>query len=633
MRNDRTRHPVAVRLRCLLLVLLCCLAGITAGAPAAVADHGGKHAAYGPPKPPPEEWAKGGDVAGIDAQDHWCVMDFGATDGACKPAEAGDLPGTIGICEGADGSAARNCSEGGRQRYEESRLEKWRKAYDQEQGNFDKLNTYVTACVEKGGIFQVCLQEGEDKYTWDTKNPVTWAMGKVGEMTSDALQEAARYIGKAVVWLLAEFAKIFNSSSTINLSKTGIDSATALMTTLSLAVATFLLLLQFGKVALSQRGEPAATAVVGLTKWAAISSVYMLATQTALTWSDAVSTWIINYTFDGGGSGEADATEAMQHQLGTLFGGLITGGGGAATVGTALITGEGVAAAAVGVVIVVGIICILAIAALWLEVLLRQAGIMILVAAMPVVLAGQLSDSTQEWWPKARNALIALILMKPMIVLCLAIGFGTMAQGQGVQNTFVGLVIFILACFAWPVLAKFMTFSTVGGGSAIATGLMSSVGSSAASMGGGYRPEMGGAGAVGGGSAYTRALEQDTAHTAASGSPAAPAPGAGSGAGRSFGSKVFGSAALPLQLLAAGKDTLESGMSSTAGHAGLDHGAAGGRHVVIAQRRVSAGHAPEAQPEGADTPRPPVLPPPSPPALDPPTVSPPTVSPPTQGQP
>ncbi|MFF4337909.1 hypothetical protein [[Kitasatospora] papulosa] len=589
-----------------------------------MADHGGKHAEYGPPEPPPEEWAADGDVAGIDTQGHWCVLDFGATDGDCGPTEAGDLPGTIGVCESADGNAARNCSETDRRQYENLRLDKWRKAYDQEQGNFDELNGYVTACVEKGGLFQQCLQDGQNTYPPDAKSPVSWAAGKISELASDALQEAARYIGKAVVWLLEEFAKIFNSSSTIDLSRTGIDSVTGVMTTLSLVIATFLLLLQFGKVAVSQRGEPAATAVIGLAKWGVVSSVYVLATQTALSWSDAVSTWIINYTFEGGGSGEADATEAMQHQLGTLFGGLITGGGGAATVGTALITGEGVAAAAVGVIIVVGIVCILAIAALWLEVLLRQAGIMILVATMPVVLAGQLSDSTQEWWPKARNALIALILMKPMIVLCFAIGFGAMAEGQGVQNMFVGLVIFILACFAWPVLAKFMTFSTVGGGSAIASGLMSSVGSSAASAGGGYRPEMGGAGAVGGGSAYTRALEQDRAQTAASGSHAAPVSGSGAGgsaaggAGRSFGSKVFGTVALPLQLLAAGKDTLESGMASTAGHAGLDHGAAGGRHVVIAQRSAAAApaHPPGARPEGAAAQSPaPVQPPP--PALPP----------------
>ncbi|WPW32703.1 hypothetical protein P6B95_38585 [Streptomyces atratus] len=614
----RTDRPSA-RLWCFVLALMCCLAGGVAGAPAAVADHGGKHADYGPPKPPPEEWAAGGDAAGIDDKGHWCVLDFGDLEGSCKPAPAGSGEHSTGgdICEGADGTGARDCSEEERRAFEKRRLEKWRKDYPNKADDpkFVKLNKFITDCVNKGGTFRECQREGENKYL-DQHSPYTWVKGKISEMASNALQEAARYVGKSVVWLLEEFAKVFNETSTIDLSKVGIGKPKGIMTVLSLLVATFLLLLQSGKVAISQRGEPAATAVTGLAKWGIISSVYVIATQTALTWSDAVSTWIINYSFHGGGSGAGDATKAMQQQLGTLFGGLITGGGGAATVGTALITGETVTAAAVGVIIVVGIVCILAIAALWIEVLLRQAGIMILVATMPVVLAGQMSDATQEWWPKARNALIALVLMKPMIVLCFAIGFGAMSEGDGVQNMFVGLVIFVLACFAWPVLAKFMTFSTVGGGSAIASGIMSSIGSSAASISGGYRPEMGGAGAVGGGSAYTRALEQDTAQTTASGSNAMPNTGSGTGAGgasgRTFGSRVMGTIGLPLQVLAAGKDTLESGMASTAGHAGLDHGAAGGRHVVIAQRRQSA---PAGQPQEAEDsppvqiPRQPVQPP------------------------
>ncbi len=603
MRTDRTQRGLVRRFVCLVVVLLVCFGSGLSAAPAAVAEDKPKwHLDYGPDsgKKAPNDWS-GGSTVGIDNKDHYCLYDEIDDTSICRLPEAGEMPGTVDICEGADGTGARNCSEEGRHAFEKRRLEKWRKDYPNkaDDPNYEKLNKFITDCVNNGGIFRECQREGGDKYPPKAKTPFTWAAGKISEMASNALQEAARYIGKSVVWLLEEFAKVFNDSSTIDLSKTGIGKPKGIMTVLALLIATFLLLLQFGKVAISQRGEPAATAVTGLVKWGIISSVYVIATQTALTWSDAVSTWIINYSFHGGGSGAGDATKAMQQQLGTLFGGLITGGGGAATVGTALITGEGVTAAAVGVIIVVGIVCILAIAALWIEVLLRQAGIMILVATMPVVLAGQMSDSTQEWWPKARNALIALVLMKPMIVLCFAIGFGAMSEGDGVQNMFVGLVIFVLACFAWPVLAKFMTFSTVGGGSAIASGLMSSIGSSAASMSGGYRPEMGGAGAVGGGSAYTRALEQDNAQTSASGSNAVPSAGSstGGGSGRTFGSRVMGTVGLPLQVLAAGKDTLESGMASTAGHAGLDHGAAGGRHVVIAQRRHSAS---AGQPQEAD---------------------------------
>jgi hypothetical protein len=47
----------------------------------------------------------------------------------------------------------------------------------------------------------------------------------------------------------------------------------------------------------------------------------------------------------------------------------------------------------------------------------------------------------------------------------------------------------------------------------------------------------------------------------------------------------MGSIGLPLQVLAAGKDVMESGMANTAAHAGLDSGSPGGRHAVIAPRR------------------------------------------------
>lgn len=531
MRTDRTQRGLFRRFVCLMVALLVCFGSGLSAAPVAVAADKPKwHLDYGPDsgKHYPNDWS-GGSTVGVDNKGNYCLYDEIDDASICRMPEAGEMPGTVDICEGADGTGARDCSKEDRHAFEKRRLEKWRKKYPNKADDpkYEKLNKFITDCVNKGGTFRECQREGGNKYL-DENSPYTWVKGKISAMASNALQEAARYIGKSVVWLLEEFAKVFNDSSTIDLSKTGIGKPKGLMTVLSLLIATFLLLLQFGKVAISQRGEPAATAVTGLAKWGIISSVYVIATQTALTWSDAVSTWIINYGFHSGGSGAGDATRAMQQQLGTLFGGLITGGGGAATVGTALITGEGVAAAAVGVIIVVGIVCILAIAALWIEVLLRQAGIMILVATMPVVLAGQMSDATQEWWPKARNALIALILMKPMIVLCFAIGFGAMSEGDGVQNMFVGLVIFVLACFAWPVLAKFMTFSTVGGGSAIASGLMSSIGSSAASMSGGYRPEMGGAGAVGGGSAPAPMPCRARA--------AAPGPGAGAGGPSGAGS-------------------------------------------------------------------------------------------------
>ncbi|MFJ7271970.1 hypothetical protein ACIQV3_35940 [Streptomyces sp. NPDC099050] len=582
MQTDRFKRTARA------LVMLCALLSfLSAGATlsiAVAADDPNHYSTVGPPDPIPKEWEQF--PIGLTPKGKYCLYDQIDDLDKCHLPGPGDprIPGRLIPCEGADGNAARDCSDEEQREFEIRRLEEWRKNFpDKQWKNYEKLNQFITDCVVKDNRpFSVCRLEGEAKYPPPAKGPLDWVGKKFSEFASNALKEAATYIGNSVVWLLKEFATLFNEFSSIKLGDTGIAKFNLMMGSMSAVLAAFLMLIQFGKVAVSQNGAPAATALVGLAKWVVISSVYWLVAQTALEWSDAVSTWIIDKSFNGGGSGTA--SEAMQRQLGALFGGLITGGGGTATIGGALIAGETVATSAVGVVIVMGIICILAIAALWVEMLLRQVGIMIIIATMPITLAGQLSDSTAEWWPKARNAFIALVLMKPAIVAVFSIGLFAMTEGSGVQNMLVGFVMFLAACFCWPALAKFITFTTNGEGSAMVSGWLSSAGSSASSSSGGARLEPGGAGAVGGGAGYTKALESENSTPAAPSAPGGGGGGAAKSAAR-FGGKALGVAAFGLQVVAAGKDSLESGLGSTAAHAGLGQGGGGGRHVVIAPRR------------------------------------------------
>ncbi|MER5182637.1 hypothetical protein ABT009_30520 [Streptomyces sp. NPDC002896] len=590
------------RLLMVMLTLLLSIGGGLATAPTAMADYDPDawHVDWGGEKPYPKEWE--GDRIGQDKGGNWCNVDKlqylqrqGKALGETCIESPDTSPGWVDPCEHSE------CKDEERQKTEMERLEHWRETQlalvrkgEVELADYDKWNKFLTKCIKDGGLYTACKQEAYKKYGPMGGDSLSdWVGGQISKIARDALEEAAQYIGNAVVWLLEEFADIFNEASVINLDSTGIAEPMGIATALSAVIAVFLLLLQFGKVAISHQGGHAATAISGLAKWVVISTAYWTVTTTALQLSDEISTWIINWSFDGGGNGGDAATAAMKAQFGKMFGGLIAGGAGASAVGGALITGQGLAASAVAVVIVIGIVCILAIGALWIEMLLRQAGIMILVATMPIVLVGQMSEATKDWWPKARDALLALILMKPMIVFCFAIGFFAIKQGEGVQNMIVGLVIFLMACFCWPVLAKFMTFSTLGAGAAVAGGLMSSLGSSASSMSGGYRPELGGAGAVGGGPAYTRALERDNAQTQATGSNAQGSGGFWTneslkarmkGPGGRLGTRVAGPLGLGLQAVAMGKDTLESGMANTAAHAGLDHASLGGRHVVIAPR-------------------------------------------------
>ncbi|MFJ4781280.1 hypothetical protein [Streptomyces sp. NPDC088762] len=595
------------------LVMLCALlAFLSAGATMSIAiaaDEPRFHASVGPPDPIPKEWEQ--DIVGLDSNGKYCLVDQIGNYKICHLPGPDDppFPGRTTPCEGADGNGAAECNPEEQKEAEIRRLERWRKDFpDKQWKNYEPLNKFITDCVvQKERPFSVCQKEGEEEYGVPSTGPLEWIGKKFSEFASNALKEAAVYIGNGVVWLLKEFATLFNQNSSINLDDVGINKFTLMMTSLSAVLAVFLLLIQFGKVAVSHNGGPAATALTGLAKWAVISSVYWGCAQSALTWSDEVSTWIINQTFKGGGQGSVAATQAMQERLGTLFGGLITGGGGAATAGGAIIAGEGLAASAVGVVIVVGIVCILVIAALWVEILMRQVGIMLILATMPITLAGQLSDATSEWWPKARNAFISLVLMKPAIVACFSIGVFAMTEGQGMQNMLVGFVMFLAAALCWPALAKFMTFTTNGSGAAMASGWLSSAGSSASSMTGGYRPEPSGAGSVGGGPGYTKALESENTTPSAAPSSAAAAGGGGGtakSAGR-FGGRALTMAAFGLQVAALGKDSLESGLGSTAANAGLDQGGGGGRHVVIPPRRQpSSAPAPVGAPAEAPTPDP-----------------------------
>ncbi|RPK32398.1 hypothetical protein EES39_38590 [Streptomyces sp. ADI92-24] len=584
-----------IRFATLLSALLILL---TAGAPVALA--GTK-----PPDPYPKELA--GARVGINKKTgEYCDQDSADMKirEACRPAmDCEDFPaGGTTVCRGEGLHDPKEAHA-----FEIRELNRWLKTADHNSPVYEKKKAYLTKCVkEKKETFQACKVKASNEYPEPIDGLPGWIKEKISKMAADAMEQAAKTLGSSVVWLLRQFADAFNSISTISLGKTGIGPIMGITTGISVLVATFLLLVQFSKLAVSQQGGPLVTAITGLAKWAAILSVYLFATQVALNWSDTASTALINYTFEGGGSGAKDATGAMQEQLGTLFAGLV-GTGGGAVAGSALITGSGVGPTAVGFVIVISILCILAIGALWVEMLIRQAGIMIIVTVMPLTLAGQMSDATSEWWPKARNALISLILMKPVIVLCFSIGFSSMTTGQGVRNVIVGLIIFIVAGFSWPVLAKFMTFTSNGAGTSTASGAISSVGSSVSSMFGGQQPSLSGPGTVGGGGGYTKALESDNSNSSGGGDKgfwSKAIMGSGSG---SFASKVGGTVGAGLQVAAVGKDVLESGFANSAAHAGLDSGAQGGRHVVIPPRRggEEAALAPQpspAEPESSSAP-------------------------------
>ena len=86
------------------------------------------------------------------------------------------------------------------------------------------------------------------------------------------------------------------------------------------------------------------------------------------------------------------------------------------------------------------------------------------------------------------SATVQLIILKPIIALVFAVGFGMAGQSSGIPALLQGLLVLALAVFAWPVIARFFTFATIqAASSGLSTALGFALGATAGRTGGGQR--------------------------------------------------------------------------------------------------------------------------------------------------
>lgn len=91
--------------------------------------------------------------------------------------------------------------------------------------------------------------------------------------------------------------------------------------------------------------------------------------------------------------------------------------------------GKGVSGVALGLIAIFGVIPLSL--GLGLEMLFRQAAILVLVATMPISAAGLLSESTSTWFWRASRWTMAAIFMKPMFALALVLGVAVLSGAGG----------------------------------------------------------------------------------------------------------------------------------------------------------------------------------------------------------
>jgi hypothetical protein len=103
----------------------------------------------------------------------------------------------------------------------------------------------------------------------------------------------------------------------------------------------------------------------------------------------------------------------------------------------------------------VGLFTVAGTLTLWLELLMRQAAVYVIVLMLPVVFASLVWPARRVWAIRATELLVALILSKFAIVAVLALGGAALDHGlgSGVAGLLAGLVLVLLGAFApWALL-------------------------------------------------------------------------------------------------------------------------------------------------------------------------------------
>ena len=93
-----------------------------------------------------------------------------------------------------------------------------------------------------------------------------------------------------------------------------------------------------------------------------------------------------------------------------------------------------------------------------LQMLFRQAVIIVLVATVPITAAGLLANTTASWFWRSLRWMLAAILMKPALALVLVIGVNMLSGPTGVGGLLAGAGVLLISLFCPLVLFRLLAF-------------------------------------------------------------------------------------------------------------------------------------------------------------------------------
>jgi hypothetical protein len=114
----------------------------------------------------------------------------------------------------------------------------------------------------------------------------------------------------------------------------------------------------------------------------------------------------------------------------------------------------------------IGLFVIAATFALWVELLLREAAVYVIVLMLPLAFAAFVWPARRVWATRAVELLVALILSKFAIVAVLSLGGAAISSGQSLTGLMAGAVLIVLAAFSPWALMRLIPLSELAAGAA-----------------------------------------------------------------------------------------------------------------------------------------------------------------------
>jgi type IV secretion system protein TrbL len=282
---------------------------------------------------------------------------------------------------------------------------------------------------------------------------------QTGQAIGSAFQGIVAEVARGAAELVVTTSTWWVETDSINPRDPAVAAAQDATRELILIILMGSVLVQSIRIIVSRKGEPLVMVATGLIRFAVVSALGLVALQLALRAGDALASQLLN--------GAASNFALLMQDL--------------------LVNGEG---DAVFLVLLVSLIAAVLSLVQWVLMAMRQAGLLVLAAMLPLAASGSLTRSTRGWLDKLLVWLLAMVAYKPAAAFIYYIGFSYLsspsAAHAGNAGTMItGIMVLLLAVIAMPVLLKFFAWSgtQIGGGNATGSGFLGAAGAVAMSQG------------------------------------------------------------------------------------------------------------------------------------------------------